>query len=244
MIRSGRFGFAAIPIVVLCTRTERDALAPTLDTHTRLAVEDDFSSLCAILDGLQDMSHRRRVLVIEDAHEAALATKQALEKYFRVEVAFDGNDGLTFWRARRHDLILLDLRLPGMPGEQVLGHVLREDPEQAIVVLTAHDAVNQCQDLVLAGALDFISKPVDLHALPELCISALRHQACLTSANRSAAREHAVASLIRRVHAAHYYVERGQTAQAARQLRQAIFESRARALSDDEWAELLCEFEL
>lgn len=243
MVRSGRFGFAATPIIVLCTSVERDALVPTLDSYTQLALEDDLASLCTLLKHVQDDCHRQRVLIIEDAPEAAVATRRALLKYFRAEAAADGNEGLHLWRAGRHDLILLDLGLPGMSGEQVLAEVLREHPEQAIVVLTAHDAPEEYERLMLAGALDFLSKPIDLHALPELCSSILRQQACLTNADRIATREHAVAGLLRRMHAAHYHVERGQTAHAARHLRQAIFESRVGTLSDDDWAQLLGEFD-
>ncbi len=243
MVRSGRFGFAAAQIIVLCSIVQRDALVPTLDSCTRLAVEDDPASLRAALQLARGDCHRQRVLIIEDAPEAAVAAKQALQKYFSTDVAADGTEGLRLWHATRHDLILLDLGLPGMPGEEVLANVLGEHPGQAIVVLTAHDAPERYEKLMLAGALDFLSKPIDLHVLPELCTSVLRQQACLTNADRSVTREHAVAALLRRMQAAHYHVERGQTAHAVRHLRQAIFESRARMLSDDDWAQLLGEFD-
>lgn len=243
MVRSGRFGFASTPIIVLCSSAERDAFLPTLDSYTRLAIEDDLASLCGALELARDDCHRQRVLIIEDAPEAAVAARQALQKYFRAEVAADGNEGLRLWRAARHDLILLDLGLPGMSGEQVLATVLGEHPGQAIVVFTAHDAPELYEKLMLGGALDFLSKPIDLHVLPELCTSVLRQQACLTNADRSLTREHAVDGLLRRIQAAHYHVERGQTAHAARHLRHAIFECRARMLSDDDWAQLLGEFD-
>ena len=243
MVRSGRFGFAATPVFVLCSEVEHDALVPVLDAHTRLAFEDDLESLRAALTQIREGVRRQSVLVIEDEPAAALAAVLALHKYYRVGAADSGEGGLEVWREQRHDLVLLDLRLPGMSGEEVLQELLREDPRQAVIVLTAHDAPDEYRELMLAGAVDFLSKPVDLHMLPEICARALRHQACIASASRSLSQESEVAELVGRVRAAQYTLERGQAAHAARHLRHAVFESRTRMLSDDEWARLLGESE-
>lgn len=243
MVRSGRFGFAATPVFVLCSGVEHDALVPVLDAHTRLIFEDDLESLRSALTQIRAGVRRQSVLVIEDEPSAALAAVLALHKYYRVGAADSGEGGLAVWRQQRHDLVLLDLRLPGMPGEQVLQELLREEPTQAVIVLTAHDAPDEYRDLMLAGAVDFLSKPVDLHMLPEICARALQHQACLASANRSLTQESEVTELVGRVRAAQYTLERGQAAHAARHLRHAVFESRTRMLSDDEWARLLGESE-
>lgn len=243
MVRSGRFGFAATPVFVLCSEVEHDALVPVLDAHTRLIVEDDLEALRAALSQIRAGVRRQSVLVVEDEPAAALAAVLALHKYYRVGAADSGEGGLAVWRQQRHDLVLLDLRLPGMSGEVVLQELLREEPRQAVIVLTAHDAPEEHRDLMLAGAVDFLSKPVDLHMLPEICARALRHQACLASASRSLSQESEVTELVGRVRAAQYTLERGQAGRAAQHLQHAVFESRTRMLSDDEWARLLGENE-
>lgn len=241
MLRSGRFGFGATPVFVLCSEVEHDALVPLLDAHTRLILEDDPEALREALIAIRDGVRRQSVLVIEDEPAAALAAVLALHKYYRVGASDSGEGGLALWREHRHDLVLLDLRLPGIPGEVVLRELLREEPRQAVIVLTAHDAADEYRDLMLAGAADFLSKPVDLHMLPETCARALWNQACLASADRSILQESEVVELVGRVRAAQYTLERGQTSHAARHLRHAVFESRTRMLCDDEWARLLGE---
>src|SRR5579885_336079 len=227
MIRSGRFGFAATPVFVFCSRAERAALLPLLDADTQLLLEGEVSALRDALLGLHDGRGRRAVLVIEDEPEAARAAVAALEKYYRAEAAGSGEDGLARWWGRRHDLVLLDLRLPGIPGHEVLRRMLLEEPGQPVIVLTAYDAIDQHRDLMLAGAVDFLSKPVDLHVLPEICAMALRNSAVLSNADRSAACEEAMDELVGRVRAAQYTLERGRTAHAAQHLRMAVFESRS-----------------
>lgn len=244
MARSGRFGFAATPVFVLCSEVEQAALEPALDEHTRLILDDDPEALHAALLGVRNGMRRHSVLVVEDEPAAALSAITALHKYYRVGAADTGEGALALWRSHRHDLVLLDLGLPGMAGVSVLTEMLQEDPRQAVIVLTANDALDEYRDLMLAGALDYLCKPVDMHMLPEICARILRQQACVASADRSARQASAVTELVGRVRAAHYTLERGQTARAGRYLRQAVFESRARALSDDEWARLLGDSEV
>lgn len=242
MIRSGRFGFAAVPVFVLCTEIEREALEPLLDPHTLLVLEDDIDAMCESVSGVREgLSHRGSVLVIEDEAQAAFATVLALHKYYRVEAASTGRQGLQFLQARKHDLVLLDLRLPDLPGEEVLREIMKNNPRQAVIVLTASDAVDQYQDLMFAGALEFLSKPTDLHMLPEACAKVLQQNAYLANVDRSIEQEHEVAELVGRVRAAQYTLERGQTAHAVRHLRRAVMDSPTHELSDDGWARLLGE---
>ena len=60
------------------------------------------------------------------------------------------------WRARRHELILLDLMLPGMSGADLLPLRLKDRPDQPVIVLTAYDALERHQELMLSGATEFL----------------------------------------------------------------------------------------
>lgn len=243
MARSGRFGYAATPILVLCTGVERAELEPMLDEHTALVVEGDALALESALRAAREGAKRLAILIVEDEELAALAAARALEKFYRVDIALDGRTALDLWHSQHHALVVLDLMLPGVSGDQVLAGLLAENPSQPVIVLTAHDAPEQHQDLMLAGATAFISKPVDLHALPELCARTLRECACLNNAQRLSARESSWTQLVGRVRAANYHVERGQAAYAGAHLRRAILENRAHEPTDDHWAQLLGEFD-
>ena len=60
------------------------------------------------------------LLVIEDYPDTVDLIHRILSKQFDIETAQDGESGLAAWQARRHDLVLLDVMLPRMSGEQVL----------------------------------------------------------------------------------------------------------------------------
>ena len=68
-----------------------------------------------------------------------------------------------FWRAcaeRRPDLVLLDLMLPGIPGETVLGEI-RSNGKLPVIVLTAKDSLDDKVQVLIDGADDYITKPFE-----------------------------------------------------------------------------------
>lgn len=107
---------------------------------------------------------KKRILVIEDEHEIALIIKMRLEiGGYEVVQAFDGEDGLHKARALSPDLILLDLVLPKLSGEQILREL--KDSEQyrsiPIIVVTglAQDAFSIKDSVSKADA--YFLKPFD-----------------------------------------------------------------------------------
>jgi DNA-binding response OmpR family regulator len=181
-------------------------------------------------------------LIVEDEELAADAAARALEKYFEIEIAYSGDAALVAWRQRRHKLVVLDLMLPGMPGTAVLEVMRSENPDQPIVVITALGTPERHESLMLAGAMEFLSKPLDLHFLAATCQRVLRDRACLNGA--AAARDRAAAfdQVAARVHVATYTLKSGRTAEASQHLQHALHACRAKGPSDDQWAMLLEEF--
>jgi DNA-binding response OmpR family regulator len=107
-----------------------------------------------------------RVLIIEDNRNLAVGLQSNLEyEGHEAEVAEDGDAGLSRARARGHDLIVLDLMLPGTDGFRVLETLRREGVTTPILVLTAlgdeADKVRGLQD----GADDYVTKPFALKEL-------------------------------------------------------------------------------
>ena len=106
------------------------------------------------------------VLVIEDEPGIADFVRRGLESAgFLVEVAADGLTGLQ--QARREDveLVILDLGLPGLPGEQVLVRLRAARPSLPVIVLTAKDAVRDRVANLEAGADDYVIKPFSFSEL-------------------------------------------------------------------------------
>jgi DNA-binding response OmpR family regulator len=166
-----------------------------------------------------------------------------LARYYRVEQARTGPAALSAWRARHHDVVLLDLMLPGMTGEQVQAQIIAECPDQVIIVLTANSEPEKHPAMVLAGASAFLRKPVDMLGITRTIEAILRERQAAELANAARGSEEQLHSLAVRVHAASYLLSRGKAGIAARHLQSALTENVVRGPSDDEWAAVLMEFD-
>ena len=107
-----------------------------------------------------------RVLVVEDERKVASFVARALrENAYAVDVADTGEKGLELAFDNTYDLVLPDLRLPGMSGIEVCQRLRREGVEMPILMLTAHGLVEQRVEGLDAGADDYLTKPFALAEL-------------------------------------------------------------------------------
>lgn len=101
-----------------------------------------------------------RILIVED--EKKLADSVALglraERY-AVDVAYDGTSGRDLAFAHQYDLIILDLMLPGVSGEEIVRSVRQSKPNVPILILTARDKTEEKVKQFEAGADDYLTKP-------------------------------------------------------------------------------------
>lgn len=241
MIRRGVSGYPRTPVIVLTDAPEMRAMAAAGDSQTFYLNAQHPDSFAAQVIRLLTSNPKSRVLLVEDdpAHADVSATE--LSKYYEVEVARDGDAGLDAWCARRHDVVLLDLMLPGMSGEEVQRNILTLSPTQPIVILTANAEPEKHQSMVLAGAAAFLSKPIDLRIAAATIDAVLKDQQCDTLTQYARGTEDNFQSVATRVHVAYYNLERGQAANAHHHLQQALNICSVRGPTDDEWATLLSE---
>lgn len=115
------------------------------------------------------------VLVIDDEKNirTGLAAALKLDGY-EVFLAADGNEGMDIALRGDIDLVITDLRMPGMSGEEVLKKVTSETPGVPVIVLTGHGTVESAVDAMRAGAYDFLTKPLNLDRLSLLVKRALQ----------------------------------------------------------------------
>lgn len=101
-----------------------------------------------------------RVLVIEDEPQLRLLLRRLItDAGYDVSEAATGAAGLDAALAEDYDLILLDLMLPDIPGEDVLQVVLASRPSARVMVLSAVDGAGRRVDVLDGGAVDFVAKP-------------------------------------------------------------------------------------
>lgn len=106
------------------------------------------------------------ILLIEDEEGIITFVRRGLEAAgHQVLVAGDGLDGLAMALATDVDLVVLDLGLPGIPGEEVLRRLRQRRPTVPVIVLTAKDAVADRVANLEAGADDYLVKPFSFSEL-------------------------------------------------------------------------------
>ncbi len=114
----------------------------------------------------------KKILIIEDSHFLSNILESGLQKNgFDVAVAFDGRTGLDKARSETPDLIILDLILPELPGEEVC-RILKKTPETEnipVIILTSKDTEADRVIGKVLGAQAYIGKPFELdHLLKEM----------------------------------------------------------------------------
>jgi two-component system response regulator AtoC len=104
------------------------------------------------------MSHR--VLVVEDERTKRTVLVDTLAAAgFDVAGAADGLTGMEMIRDDEWDLVLLDLRLPGMDGQAILEETRRLKPQTSVIVMTAYGSIETAVEAMKLGAFDFLAKP-------------------------------------------------------------------------------------
>jgi len=106
------------------------------------------------------------ILVVEDGKTQREMLRDFLENEgHAVMEGADGEEGLEHVRNHHFDLLLLDYKMPGMSGMDVLKAVKAINPEIDVVIITAHGTIETAVEAMKAGALDYIMKPLELDEL-------------------------------------------------------------------------------
>lgn len=106
------------------------------------------------------MLPRANILVIDDEESMRDSCRQVLSRGGnRVEVAEDGAAGLAALKRESFDLIILDLKMPGLGGMEVLKRIKEDDPEAVVVVITGYATIESAVEAMKGGAYDFVPKP-------------------------------------------------------------------------------------
>ena len=137
---------------------------------------------------------RRRILVVDDEPRACAALEGLLHKEgYEVATAGDAFRGLELVGKLRPDVILTDLKMPGLDGLAFMDNVLAAWPEILVLVMTAYGSIETAVEAMKRGAADFVVKPIDVPALRTTLRSAMERahllaQACSPPAAKGAER--------------------------------------------------------
>ena len=116
-----------------------------------------------------------KILIVEDDVNINNLLKEALSgNGYTCGQAFSGTEAALWLEKESWALVLLDLMLPGMTGEEVLG-LIRRQGSVPVIVLTAKDALSEKLELLTNGADDYITKPFDIEEVVARVQIQLRH---------------------------------------------------------------------
>jgi len=121
-----------------------------------------------------DQREHVKVLVVEDDPDIRRILEMFLtEKGFRVKVADAAPRALAMLTEEPIDLILSDVRMPGMSGLDLLRHLKEQDPEIQLVLMSAYSSVKDAVEAIQLGAADYVEKPIDFRRLERVLQSVL-----------------------------------------------------------------------
>ncbi len=117
------------------------------------------------------------ILVVDDE----LIVRDSLTKWFRedgfrVDAAPDGATALKKLQSETWNLVLVDIKMPGMDGMELLHRVKRLNPNTVVIIITAFATVETAVRALKEGAYDYITKPIDPDYLNHIVINALEQQ--------------------------------------------------------------------
>lgn len=115
-----------------------------------------------------DFEKPSRVLLVDDEREFAQTLSERLQmRDVGSAVAYDGKSALKMVRDDEPDVMILDLKMPGIDGIEVLRRVKETNPHVEVIILTGHGSDEDCKTCMELGAFAYLQKPVDIDALSE-----------------------------------------------------------------------------
>ena len=107
------------------------------------------------------MDEKTKILIVDDEEVVRLSHIRTLASvHCNVEVVKNGEEALQVMEQRPADVVLLDLRMPGMDGMAVLKAIKQSWPETEVVIITGYPNIETAKEAVRMGAYDYLAKPV------------------------------------------------------------------------------------
>jgi two-component system NtrC family response regulator/two-component system response regulator HydG len=121
------------------------------------------------------VSEPKGTIVVADDEETARASLGEILRQdgYDVRLAADGEEALALVAATSPDILLTDLRMPRLSGDELLERVRKAFPDVAVVLMTAHGTIASAVRALRAGAEDYLTKPIDVDELEHLLAAVL-----------------------------------------------------------------------
>ena len=106
------------------------------------------------------MIEKANILIIDDEETIRDSFSQVLKREgYTAKTAKDGREGLKFFKKEFFHVVLLDLKLPGLDGMEILSRIKEENPEIPVIIITGFATVESAVEAIKRGAYDYLAKP-------------------------------------------------------------------------------------
>jgi DNA-binding response OmpR family regulator len=131
---------------------------------------------------------RPHIVIVDDEARFRETMAKILEhKGFVVSLVESGDQALEFLETANPDVVLLDVRMPGLSGDEALPRILGMKPKARVIILTGHGDERAARKAHEAGAFDYMCKPCDIDALVARILDAVRPQTGIQERERTIA---------------------------------------------------------
>jgi two-component system, NtrC family, response regulator HydG len=118
-----------------------------------------------------------RILIVDDEY----SVRDSLYHWFckdgyEVKAVENAAEALRTMQDQRYEVVLLDIKMPGMDGVELQGHIHRIDPQAAVIMITAFASVDTAVQALKQGAFDYVTKPIDPDELSHLVLRAVEQR--------------------------------------------------------------------
>ena len=131
-----------------------------------------------------------RIMLVDDEEGFLSTTKNVLErKGINVTTAISGSEALEKLTQEKIDVVILDVKMPGMDGVSALKAIKSRYSSVEVIMLTGHGTVESALDGLRSGASDYLTKPIDIDELVAKAEEAFARRKYLEERNRVARRK-------------------------------------------------------
>jgi len=117
---------------------------------------------------------KHNILIVDDEKNTREGLGRALDRQYVVHLADSAEAALDVLDNEEIDVVLSDIRMPGLDGMQLMARILARTPQPVVILLTAYGSVEQAVEAMRQGAFDFLTKPVNLDHLELTLRKAIR----------------------------------------------------------------------
>lgn len=163
-----------VTVVINKKMDTRGKLTRTVAALRLERLEEEIQDLCSSMGGVSSCEVRpgpgyrdsSKVLLVDDEEEYVLTLSERLQtRNFDSDVVHDGEQALSFVDADEPEVMVLDLRMPGMDGMEVLRRVKRDHPDIEVIIVTGHGTDQDKRMAKELGAFAYLKKPVNIDVL-------------------------------------------------------------------------------